>query len=330
MQVTREAFRNLSLEGKFVVQRGARPLYDFNDKDTLTKSHPLLFPYGHGGFVETGPNSLTFEKCARCLMLYDDKRFRMHRSFVFELFSIMQKKQIWRGASAQMKQGDFARLAPALLNIMLEDMKRAVAEETEQKAISNPAIQELRRAIKASSVNVMGSDQSRIHLRFEMWVTIVVKGPPFIWLTINPNDNHDPIMQFLAGENIDLENFNNTFIRDDPSKRLKNIVDNPYAATKFFQAVINAILVYLMGVRGKRGSIQTTGGIFGDVDAYFGVVEAQGRGSLHVHFLIWLKNTPQSSDLKEMFEDQIFRERLKEYIRKVVKPSLRQNNTANV
>ncbi|KAJ3899403.1 hypothetical protein F5879DRAFT_772747, partial [Lentinula edodes] len=34
---------------------------------------------------------------------------------------------------------------------------------------------------------------------------------------------------------------------------------------------------------------QNRKGVFGEVAVYYGVVEAQGRGSLHIHLLIWLK-----------------------------------------
>ena len=37
-------------------------------------------------------------------------------------------------------------------------------------------------------------------------------------------------------------------------------------------------------------------GIFGYVGGYFGVVEAQGRGSLHVHMLLWLKYAPNADE----------------------------------
>lgn len=38
-------------------------------------------------------------------------------------------------------------------------------------------------------------------------------------------------------------------------------------------------------------------GVLGRVKAYYGVVEAQGRGSLHVHMLLWLENAPSPSDM---------------------------------
>jgi hypothetical protein len=37
-------------------------------------------------------------------------------------------------------------------------------------------------------------------------------------------------------------------------------------------------------------------GLFGDVKAYFGMVETQGGGTLHAHFLVWLADAPPNTD----------------------------------
>ncbi|KAI0723583.1 hypothetical protein C8Q76DRAFT_572672, partial [Earliella scabrosa] len=42
------------------------------------------------------------------------------------------------------------------------------------------------------------------------------------------------------------------------------------------------------------------GGLFGTCSAYYGTVEAQGRGTLHCHMLIWIKNHPNPQKLRDM------------------------------
>ncbi|KAI6094775.1 hypothetical protein EV401DRAFT_2049176 [Pisolithus croceorrhizus] len=39
-------------------------------------------------------------------------------------------------------------------------------------------------------------------------------------------------------------------------------------------------------------------GIFGHVNAYFGVVESQGWGSLHLHMLLWLMDAPMMEEME--------------------------------
>ena len=44
------------------------------------------------------------------------------------------------------------------------------------------------------------------------------------------------------------------------------------------------------------------------MNGYFGVVEARGRGSLHMHFLIWLKIAPNADEMVELLSEPEFRE----------------------
>jgi hypothetical protein len=53
----------------------------------------------------------------------------------------------------------------------------------------------------------MGSDQSRQLYRGQIWGTCLLLGPPSLWITINPVDIHDPIVQVFAGEDIDMDRF---------------------------------------------------------------------------------------------------------------------------
>lgn len=55
-------------------------------------------------------------------------------------------------------------------------------------------------------------------------------------------------------------------------------------------------------------------GILGYVSGYFGVVEAQGRGSLHVHMLLWLKYAPNADEMLELLGESQFREKMVTYI----------------
>ena len=44
------------------------------------------------------------------------------------------------------------------------------------------------------------------------------------------------------------------------------------------------------------------------------MIEAQGRGSLHVHFLIWLKNAPNADEMVELLSQSNFRDQITTYI----------------
>lgn len=55
-------------------------------------------------------------------------------------------------------------------------------------------------------------------------------------------------------------------------------------------------------------------GALGEVAGYFGTVETQGRGTLHLHMLLWLKNTPSPDELKAMLSSDAFRAKVAAYI----------------
>ncbi|CAF5037428.1 unnamed protein product, partial [Rotaria sp. Silwood1] len=64
------------------------------------------------------------------------------------------------------------------------------------------------------------------------------------------------------------------------------------------------------------------GGVFGLAKAYFGTVESQGRGSLHLHLVIWLNHEYTPAQLKENIQNQDFRENLLNYLEDIKKEAL--------
>ncbi|THG95067.1 hypothetical protein EW026_g6512 [Hermanssonia centrifuga] len=135
-----------------------------------------------------------------------------------------------------------------------------------------------------------------------------------LWVTINPGDSDNPLAQALLGQQINLDDFLAT-MGPDKETRIKNIAADPYGAAKFFHFTINAILETLVQVRVSNYQVKSKPGIFGEVSAYFGTVESQGRGTLHLHMLIWLKNTPTGAELSELFKDEAFRAKMSAYIK---------------
>ena len=86
-------------------------------------------------------------------------------------------------------------------------------------------------------------------------------------------------------------------------QRAEFIATHPVAPAKFFYVLITKML-----------SSMIVGAVLGPVKAYFGTFESQGRGSLHLHLLIWLDHGMKRSDMKNKVQDPIFREKLKAYL----------------
>ena len=159
----------------------------------------------------------------------------------------------------------------------------------------------------------MGSDQSRYQLRSQMWSTSIYLSPPSLWITINPCDLHDPIAQLFAGENIDMDKFS-ALAGPDKDACTRNIPEDPYAAAKFFHFLIKTILETLFGIKVTPYQICSTKGIYGRVAGYFGAVESQGHGTLHLHIILWLKHAPTSEEMQELLKSQDFQDCVKAFI----------------
>jgi hypothetical protein len=65
------------------------------------------------------------------------------------------------------------------------------------------------------------------------------------------------------------------------------------------------------------------GGLFGHCKAYYSMVEAQGRGTLHCHMLIWLDGNPSPQELRDrMTMDTFFKENRFTWLESIIKCEL--------
>ena len=208
-----------------------------------------------------------------------------------------------------MRRKDFEKDALVLSSITLNDLKQAEAEERRKETISNARVRALCKHVVAANRRVIGSDHARVHYHCMIWGTCLFHGGPMVWITINPADIHDPVAQVFAGETIDMDQFN-SLLGPDSQCRVENIASNPYAAAQFFDFIIHAMLEMLMGVTSHVSRVTSKKGVLGQVTAYFGIVKAQGCGTLHLHMLMWLASTPNSDEMETALESSYFRDKL--------------------
>ena len=318
-------------EGAYAVRHGREPVSDFPPRlegqvgegvgtDTTAlpnffeKAFPCLFPYGLGGIEAHRPVQIDFREHVKWALQYFDRRFRKHETFPFVCFGISQRRQALASTRVQMQQKTFERDARLMSSVTTAKLEAAKQEEEDGLPISDPAVCKLKSHIHATASRIQGSDQARYRLRSEIWSTSAVLGPPSLWITINPSDLHDPIAQVFAGEEINMDDFM-AQLGPDKEQRAKNIADDPYAAAKFFHFMVETIFETLFGVKVAPAQIKIRVGVFGRVTAYFGVVESQGRGTLHLHLLIWLKHSPSSDEMSALLKTEEFRARVAAFIR---------------
>ena len=278
----------------------------------LLASFPCLFPYGLGGFEVDRQSHVPYSVHARWSLRYDDKRFRKDHHFMFQIFGVLQKRKLCSAACLQITKRSFIQHENAIKSFTSADFELAANEERAHKPFSNPDMRTLRHTLSSIRAKVMGMDESRVRIHSLVWGMCVKKNPPSIWLTINPSDTQDPIAQVLCGENIDLDHF--SALDHRPSAAA--IASDPYGAATFFHLVIKAVLETLLGIEGKSNgrSIKREKGILGTVEAYIGTIEAQGRGTLHLHMILWLSSSLPAPQMHEHLLQKDFRDKIKQFI----------------
>ena len=278
----------------------------------LLGTFPCLFPFGHGGFEVDRPTPVSYDAHAKWAVRYSDKRFRHDHLFIFQVFGVLQKRQLCAAATLQISKRLFLQHEQAIRSLTQSDFDIAAAEEKAHKPYSNLFMRSLRDNLLGVRTKVMGTDESRIKIRALIWGMCIKKKPPSIWLTINPADTQDPIAQLLCGQDINLDDLSS--FAEKPSDVA--IAADPFAAACFFHLTINAVLDSLLGIKGyvHGSSITRETGIFGKVEAFVGTVEAQHRGTLHLHMVLWLTGAMTTTMMKEQLLTEEFRAKVKTFI----------------
>ena len=119
---------------------------------------------------------------------------------------------------------------------------------------------------------------------------------------------------------------------------MRRLARDPVGQTRVFELMMRLFFIHVLGVRpdclrNRRRQVRaprewcTDGvassasapGIFGPVHAFRGEIEAQGRGSLHPHILVWLVNISSLELLRILRRDPAcFKQRLATWMRTVV------------
>jgi hypothetical protein len=149
------------------------------------------------------------------------------------------------------------------------------------------AVLELLRYVDCVDQHIEGSTGEVTAMREEMRAICRASGTPSLFFTLNPADTYNPLCSFAAGKDIDIDAlFDNPDSRFTTFDRARTLADNPVAGADFFKLMVDQFLEKFLGC--AHGSKR---GVFGRVKFYYGVIESQSRGSLHLHILIWLEGT---------------------------------------
>ena len=297
----------------YMIPRGNKPANEYSNPNLLLGIFPTLFPHGCGALEDCSrPVKINFREHLRYLLSFGDRRFEENCSFIFVVFNILQRHTACFHAHLMASRPYFQQSAQLLESLSSADVATAlvnISKGTYSK-VADQRINTLMKHIRVVGGHVMGSAHSRSTLRTKTHSLCFNLGLPSLFVTINPADIHSPVALYFAGVDLDLdkvlpETLGTSF------QRAQIITTHPVATAKFLNCLIKSILKCLV-----------LGGVLGPTKAYFGTVENQGRGSLHLHLLIWLNHEFTPAQLKEKIQNEDFRENLLKYLEDIVKEDL--------
>jgi hypothetical protein len=321
-EMTLEAIKTKALEHLMkdkkimFVGHAQQPESIYKNPQLFPSMMPWLFPYGLGGIcnnLHQGPLSTIAHK--RHLLMYHDKRFQMDPAFALIALNHEQLQESTTGGYLTADKAYFSEVTDRLHNIDL-DVLSDISTRLSQNIRVKPETEAEKCCYKLMSDldivggHVKGSATSKKYMRNEIWSLISYMGAPSWFITVSPADNKHPICLYFADTD---EKFKPDIRLPDESLRL--VANNPVAAARFFDLMCQAFIKNILGV-GKKHP-----GIFGETSAYYGTVEQQGRLTLHLHTLVWIKNSLSPQEVRNHIMDRTsdFQEKMVEYLEAVHK-----------
>ncbi|PPQ65718.1 hypothetical protein CVT26_000335 [Gymnopilus dilepis] len=219
---------------------------------------------------------------------------KMDVHFPIVAFNHEQMKSSIDGSFLAAKRADFPDIAERLSqlnpNVLVDIAGRMLSGE-----IVKPSTDAERLCFKLLGDidhvggHVQGSLTTKKQRRNELWSLMASKGAPMWFITFSPADVKHPLCLYYAGKQVDFQ----PEVVLPPEERKRLISQNPVAAAKFFHFMVQAFIRHILGMKDDQE------GLFGKTDAYYGMVEQQGRLTLHLHVLLWIAGSPSPQQIRD-------------------------------
>ena len=258
---------------------------------------PWLFPYGLGGMRNiNGTHRVSEQKRKEQLLMYHDKLFQLEPLFPLVALNHEQIKSSTTAGYLLADKNKFHDVAQRLMTInewvlasLIEHMKHgSVKPETDEEKKCFHLLSDLDHV----NYKVQGSVTSKKYMRNEIWSLVSYLGAPSWFVTFAPADVKHPLALYFADTNQE-------FIPEfrDKTERMNLIANNPVAGARFFKVMVDMFIKHVLGVGLDRP------GLYGETSGYYGTVEQQGRLTLHLHMLVWIKNSLSPQEIRNRIMD---------------------------
>jgi hypothetical protein len=309
------SMRHLKEGGRMLaVGHGEFPESIYNNPQLFPSMFPWLYPYGKGGF-QSHTQRIRVEPSKQCAarLHYWDRRFQEDEYFMFIAFNHKQIRASSISSRLAAKRSSWQAVADRIGRADVESLDTLITKSKDMSHIGNMTDGErtwmsILKDVENIGSSVAGSRSSKRLIRGNLRSLMISRGAPLWFITFSPCDWKNPICLYYAGESIDVLHRGSSHLSYPECQ--KRVAANPVACAKFFHLMVNTFLDKIVGL-GSTGP-----GLFGPVDSYFGTVEEQGRLTLHLHLLLWVKGMPPLSTIRERLVNNVdhFRDSLIAYL----------------
>ncbi|KAK7582882.1 hypothetical protein V3481_012179 [Fusarium oxysporum f. sp. vasinfectum] len=339
--------QGLGLEPYISVSHGD-DFADSHDPSFFAKTFPTLFPFGTGGprLVEENiviaggeadvgiddgaeasarsllaSRNMSLTAWAEAVLRRHGGRFATHHIFAFLVFNLGVRSRNRRVSMLSVSRKDFPSVERIVHSLSRERLGLAQQELEISGQTADEGIKELLKGLSLYGFRQPMSREHRLSLRRKIKSLIIRYGIPAIWFTLNPNDITNPVKLRLAAYRSRDPEEAESFLRslDMAYKRARLAISDPVSSAIFFHREISLFFEHYVKV-GEES-------VFGRISQYFGAVETNERGALHVHGLLWLQgNMRLNSVLTDVCGEEraSYRSSIIEYVDSVFSEDLDQ------
>ncbi len=235
-----------------VVPHGPEPVSEYNNPDIWTGGYPWLFPYGLGAPEDDRRDKVSLERWIKFILQHHFDRFQQDHGLIFHVFNVLKKRDVCLHTAMSVRHHRFSETAEILNNLSSERLEEILTSLSKGK-IDDPAVKLLLNQIHVVGSKIKGSGYARRIFRNEIQGLMINMGMPCFYLTLNPADVHSPIISFLSGKDINLDEE----LPQVPNARdrAKLVAENPAKCAKYFNIIFTAFLTCLLRFGNSGGGI---------------------------------------------------------------------------
>jgi hypothetical protein len=264
----------------FNVPRGTVPLSEFKSAGYVAAAFPTLFPFGLGSFSDSRPVTLSRSQWSQHLTHYFDGRFACHDRFRYFMLNTHERE------IANEKASLCVRNERLLQHLSVGDVRRLSEKDKE----------EIARKVETYAATLRNTPAFFKSRRRELKAMIAELGDPHVFATNSHADTHCPYLQdFIkawasadfepGGASVDWD-ARAAGLSDDEryKRRVRNLKFYPHLVALFFHLKTELYVEHIC-----KGILKA--------NAYWMRYEWQARGSTHVHYFLWLSDTPEITSI---------------------------------